>query len=173
MTGDGACLFRAISKAVTGTQSNHRAVRLALINFMLHQENAIRFARYLFAPIYNTQEKALKCLESYIESSGMHRITSWGSDKEIVVAATLFQANINIFCSYGSKRSWTTVGPAFFNSTCMPKANVELYLYHRGKREDRHYDVGENTQQPDQCTCGSSTTAHKHTCPLNPRNITI
>ena len=161
---------------MTGTQSNNEAVRLALINFMLHQENAIRFARYLFAPTYNTQEKALECLESYINSNRMHQITSWGTENEIIVAATLFQANINIFCSFGNKRSWTTVVPAFFNSTCMPKANVELYLYHKGKHQDRHYDVvvtRENTQQSHQCTCGLSSATHKRTCSLNPRNITI
>ena len=33
--GDGNCLFRAISKEVTGTQKNHEAVRDAIVNFMV------------------------------------------------------------------------------------------------------------------------------------------
>ena len=45
--GDGNCLFRAVSKEVTGTQENHKAVRVAIINFMEHPNNAQLFSEVL------------------------------------------------------------------------------------------------------------------------------
>ena len=36
--GDGNCLFRAFSKEVIGTESNHKAVHKAIVNFMTHKD---------------------------------------------------------------------------------------------------------------------------------------
>ncbi len=44
---DGNCLYRAISKQVTGSQHNHMALRLAMIQFMLHNEHAVAVARLM------------------------------------------------------------------------------------------------------------------------------
>ena len=38
--GDGNCLFRVLSKEVTGTQENHKAVQVAIVNLMEHPDNA-------------------------------------------------------------------------------------------------------------------------------------
>ena len=33
--GDGNCLFRVLSKEVTGTQENHKAVHVAIVNIQI------------------------------------------------------------------------------------------------------------------------------------------
>ena len=45
---DGNCLFRALSKEVTGTQGNHEAVCDAINNFMVEPANTDEFATMLF-----------------------------------------------------------------------------------------------------------------------------
>ena len=91
--GDGHCLFRALSKAVTGTQNNHVPLCLAITNFMIHKDNAINFAKYLFEPDFSSQKEAVLALEQYINGSKM-RENGWGT---IIVAATLFQVEINVY----------------------------------------------------------------------------
>ena len=44
---DGNCLYRVISKQVTGSQDNHMALRLAMIQFMLQEEHAAAVARVM------------------------------------------------------------------------------------------------------------------------------
>ena len=51
--GDGNCLFRALSKEVTGTQENHKAVRVAIVNFMEHPNNA---------QVYFLERRLKKCV---------------------------------------------------------------------------------------------------------------
>ena len=47
--GDGNCLFRAVSKEITGTQKNHRAMCLSIIRFMLEPLNALELTKMLFS----------------------------------------------------------------------------------------------------------------------------
>ena len=42
--GDGHCFFRALALGITGSQENHKAVRLALVNFCLLPENVTRLS---------------------------------------------------------------------------------------------------------------------------------
>jgi len=51
--GDGNCLFRALSKEVTGTQENHKAVCVAIVNFMEHPNNA---------QVYFLERRLKKCV---------------------------------------------------------------------------------------------------------------
>ena len=44
--GDGHCLFRALSKAITGTQANHLAIRKAVVQWMLHEEHPRQLASF-------------------------------------------------------------------------------------------------------------------------------
>ena len=47
IVGDGASFYRAISKAIIGTEDNHFAVRMSLINFMLDPANVLAFGRLI------------------------------------------------------------------------------------------------------------------------------
>ena len=136
---DGNCLLRALSKEVTGTQENHRAVRLSIIAFMLEPLNAIEFASVLLGRAPDADVSPLSLIVSYIERTKVCSNAAWGTDKEMIVAATLFQTDILVFSQFGSKRSWQCVRPAFRNDHCtLPAAGIKLHLYHT--RSNDHYD---------------------------------
>ena len=67
--GDDNCLFRALSKEVTGTESNHQAVRQAIVNFMTHKDNAYRFCKDCFAgdTLEANLYEPIKSMTSYIK----------------------------------------------------------------------------------------------------------
>ena len=81
----------------------------------------------------------LSLIVSYIERTKVCSNAAWGTDKEMIVAATLFQTDILVFSQFGSKRSWQCVRPAFRNDHCtLPAAGIKLHLYHT--RSNDHYD---------------------------------
>ena len=138
IVGDGACLFRAFSKFVTGKQSNHQALRMAVVNFMTHPDNVLKCANAIFHKMHYTPEEALTTVHQYLRRSKMKASEAWGTDKEIRVAATMLQIDINVFCQYGSQRKWTSMYPDFTSSTCLtPHDTVKMYLYHLID----HYDL--------------------------------
>ena len=47
VSADGHCLFRTIAKDITGSEKSHRAVRLAIVNFAMHEECASRLVNHL------------------------------------------------------------------------------------------------------------------------------
>lgn len=73
--GDGNCLFRALSKELTGTQENHKAVRIAIVNFMEQPNNA-----QVFGEVFPGEEVEKMC-----------QFGVWGTLREISAAATLFK----------------------------------------------------------------------------------
>ena len=161
--GDGNCLFRALSKEVTGTQENHKAVRVAIVNFMEHPDNT-----EVFGEAFPGEE---------VEK--MRQCGVWGTLREISAAATLFQADILIFTYFGEEeRRWQCFSPVFRNHTCtLPANGVKLHLYHTGDHYNRVLpqlgdltSAGSVPSEPPRCNCGSCGASHKRTCPLNPRN---
>ena len=138
--GNGNCLFRAISKETTGTQKNHGAIREAIINFMEHPQNAQAFGALLF-PQSPDAESAIHNISTYIDKSKMRQNSAWGTEKEITVAATLFQADILIFSKFGRGRKWLCFSPAFCNHTCtLKRCSIKLHLYHT-KSSDHYHRV--------------------------------
>ena len=135
--GDGACFFRAISKAITGTENNHFAIRKSLVNFMLDPANVIFFGNF-FIRDFKCAEDAKKALMSYVNRSKMLQKTSWATEKEIHVAATMFQVKVNVFSDYLNHRDWYAYAPLFNNESCMTPMNVMLYLYHIN---GNHFDL--------------------------------
>ena len=135
--GDGHCLFRALSKEITGTQKNHRAVRLAVKNFLTDVDNAKKFGKYLFQ-LSNGQDPVSKVTEYLADKKRCSDV--WGSDKEITVAATMFQVDKLIFSQFGRQgRKWLRFSPAFSNHNCtIPSTGISLHLYHTRTRD--HYD---------------------------------
>lgn len=75
VVGDGNCLFRALSKAITGTEDNHYALRLAIINYMLHLDNVIDFYNKFFKHESNekmvTLQEAIDAFEKYFLDNNM------------------------------------------------------------------------------------------------------
>ena len=137
IVGDGACFYRSISKAITGTEDNHFAVRMSLINFMLDPANVLAFGR-LFRSGINFDIEALKVVKSHINRRRLYLKTSWSTEYEVYAAATMFQVKIMIFSEYSNYRDWHTFVPRFTNKTCMTPMSVMLYLYHINSN---HYDL--------------------------------
>ena len=133
IVGDGHCLFRSISKELTGTQTNHKAVRLAVSKFLTNSDNAQIFGRMLF----EGDNDPLSKVTSYT-SSMCHN--AWGTDKEITVAATMLQVDILVYSQFGKQgRKWLKFTPAFSNHNCtIPSTGITLHLYHTPSKD--HYD---------------------------------
>nr|XP_057903045.1 uncharacterized protein LOC131101719 [Doryrhamphus excisus] len=89
IVADGNCFFRAISQAVSGTQKNHRKIRLHVVK---HMENHCEDYEKLLRSEYN-------CLTEYISVSKMKYVNSWATEVEIQAAAD--SLGINIFTFYG------------------------------------------------------------------------
>uniref|UniRef100_A0A1X7SMN6 OTU domain-containing protein n=1 Tax=Amphimedon queenslandica TaxID=400682 RepID=A0A1X7SMN6_AMPQE len=137
IVGDGACFYRTISKAITGTEDNHFAVRMSLINFMLDPAKVLAFGRLVRAGIYYDTD-ALKAVRSHINRHKLYLETSWSTEYEVFAAATMFQVKIMVFSEYSNYRDWHTYVPRFTNETCMTPMKVMLYLYHINCN---HYDL--------------------------------
>ena len=121
IVGDGNCLFRAISKAITGTEANHLAVREAVCEFMMLDSNVCNF-RPLTLSHDSSDPKIV--VGSYIKKQKLRKDGEWGTDVEIHVAATMFQINIFVSLVGGfDVRSWVPYRPMFVNSTCMPRCD--------------------------------------------------
>ena len=134
IVGDGNCFFRAISKEITGTQENHQAIRLAITRFMSGPEDALSFGHAFFGI-----EEPLSKLTAYMKTSGVCH-NAWGTEKEIYVAATLFQVDIVIYSEYGKQgRTWLYFHPIFSNNNCaMAPAGIKIYLYHTLAKDHYH-----------------------------------
>ena len=137
IVGDGACFFRTLSKAITGTQANHYAVRVSLLKFMLHPENVLAFGRMLRQGVVYDLD-AQKAVTSHINRRRLYSETAWSTEYEVYAAATMFQVKIKVFSEYGHHRVWHTYVPWFSNKTCMAPMQVMLYLYHINSN---HYDL--------------------------------
>ena len=137
--GDDNCLFRAFSKEVTGTESNHRAFRQAIVNFMTHKDNAYRFCKDCFAgdTLEANLYEPIKSMTGYIKEKKLDQ-RGWGTDREIRAFATLCQIDVCTYSDNWSSRAWLKFSPLFHNEHCMPKSDYKIYLFHTEERN--HYD---------------------------------
>ena len=90
--GDGNCLFRAISRHVTGTEFNHYAVRKAVVNY-LRQNSFLNYLRqnsflieYVLtgvdAPVEPNERRVFfnTKVQEYLENSQMAELGEWGTN---------------------------------------------------------------------------------------------
>ena len=108
---------------------------------MTNIENAVVLAYHsLSSPVDPwTCDTAVLAMRSYITTSRMNQEGTWGTEKEIFAAASLFQLTINVsVLSPTNERSWHVFKPLVSNNTCLEQSNVNLYLFHTNKRN--HYD---------------------------------
>ena len=137
---DGNCLFRAFSKEITGTESNHQAVRQAIVNFMMHKDNAYSFCNDCFAgdTLAASLYEPIENMTDYIKKNGLDQ-RGWGTDREIRAFATMLQIDVCTYSYYTlSSRAWMKFPPLFCNEHCMPKSDYKIYLFHTEGKD--HYD---------------------------------
>ena len=136
--GDGRCFFRAISKAVTGTQEFHGEFRKAVIEWMLREDHPPQLAVYV-DPDSGTDGKA--AIKKYVEQTDM-AVDGWSGDKEMRAFATMFQIEICVSNNSPGGRRWNYYSPLFYHEhTCREKSDYKLYLYHSGSDTRSHYDL--------------------------------
>ena len=135
--GDGNCLFRALSKEITGSQLHHYAVWLAIVNFIQCYEHPPALSKYLVKdyekqPMLTSPALCQAACREYVSKKKMSEPREWGTDCEIIAAASMFQTHIVISAMHGRQRKWCTYRPLFQDSTCMPKnyGVCSLYLFH-------------------------------------------
>ena len=137
--GDGNCLFRAISKHVTGTESNHYAVRKAAVNY-LHQNSFL--IEYILtgvdAPVEPHERRVFfnTKVHEYLENSHMAEFGEWGTDLEVFLLSCMLDVNIVVRQNFGPGRAWQCIGPSVHGLNVVH--NYALYLYNT--RALDHYD---------------------------------
>jgi len=137
--GDGSCLFRAISKEITGTEGNHIAVRHAALQYLRQNPSLINYADPTFNmtmctdPVRKAQLQQ-EAVSRYITTHHMDTY-GWGTDFEIMLLASLLSIHIFSFSTHGDSRQWVCYAPGFTRnrSTCP----YGIYVYNI---EDLHYD---------------------------------
>ena len=112
IVGDGHCFFRAISKAITGTQSYHADFRKAVVEWMLCEDHPQELAQYI-APFDTVSDSDCQsAIQKYIDEGHMS-LDGWGSDKEIRAFATMFQIVICVSTNSPGGRRWNYYSPIF------------------------------------------------------------
>ena len=81
--GDGNCLFRALSKTLSGVEDYHTHLRKAIAEFE-------EINQTLFEPIHKSISGT--AFNSHVKN--MRKLYTWGTTTEIIAAATLFQLEI-------------------------------------------------------------------------------
>jgi hypothetical protein len=123
--GDGNCLFRALSYAITGSQGYHKEVREKVIKHM-------KIIEKLLLP-------HIKNLSSYLDSSRMANTDSWGTDVEIIAASSLLSKDIYVYTKVGQGDiyKWQKFSESTQNES-EPKNTCAIYL--KNTNGD-HYDI--------------------------------
>ena len=130
--GDGNCLFRALSYAVSGRQVYHTQMRAQIINHMYHIENFL-------LPHMN------RSLHSYLANSHMTRNGVWGTDIEIFSVASLLSTDIFVYTQFGETQKWLKFSRTMIGGK-KPANSCSIYLNHSNRI---HYDVVQDVSVTD------------------------
>ncbi|XP_026187397.1 uncharacterized protein LOC113145179 [Mastacembelus armatus] len=87
IVADGNCFFRAISQAVSGTQKNHRKIRLAIVKEL--EKNAPQYQSLL--------REGYSSMSEYINKSNMRRVNTWATEIEIQATANYLGVDLFTF----------------------------------------------------------------------------
>ena len=127
IAGDGNCLFRSFSYILTGSEDQHRAVRLITIRHMR------TIAHLLIGPHI---PKRYGTIEDYIRGTDMDRDSTWGTDVEMFTLAHLLHTSIYSYNTQDGK--WWQFSPNFVDSTLMDDSTARaMYIRH----PPGHFDV--------------------------------
>ena len=123
-SADGNCLFRALSYVITGRQVYHSQMRARIVNHMKHIENFL-------LPHINSS------LDSYLANSQMARNGVWGTEIEILSAASLLSTDIFVYTQFGDVGKWLKFSRTMIDGK-KPENSCSIYLNHSNAI---HYDV--------------------------------
>ena len=138
ISGDGNCLFRAISFGLFGADDKHYEIRTAIVRLINLNGNI--FSNFLIPSVNHAT------IEEHV-SHMMHN-SVWGTQVEIVAAATLFQIPVYVCSFTPTYYSWNITKPLPTDNIRIPElltdelilnnsAVTHLELYYHGS----HYDA--------------------------------
>ena len=136
---NGSCLIAALAKEITGTEQNHRSVRLAIVNYMSEHPEL-------------HEALGLGSIQAYLAHSKMANLGTWGTDIKILTVATMLNMEVIVscvlpgqprvlapFCPITVVQYETPSGRQRASSQQVQDPNrVKVYLYHNDCRN--HYD---------------------------------
>ncbi|XP_071172145.1 uncharacterized protein [Mytilus edulis] len=124
ISGDGNCLFRAISYSLSNRQEYFGDIRRAIVDHLLR--NAEVFKSFL--------QPRFKTVEEHIQTLRMEENNVWGTELEIVACADLLKTDIYTFFN----GTWIKYSSSQINSNnCVN--DQAIYLQHNG--DINHYEV--------------------------------
>ena len=131
---DGNCLFRSLSKALLGTEKYHYLIRTRLLGFVYANSNI--FMPHIQQRCQSQMEVRQYCLA--MDVSGV-----WGTELEILAAATMLQAPVYTYTQINSKSyrwlRYLPLSPAH-SVTCKYHDSVQR-LVHMIKPADYHLEL--------------------------------
>ena len=86
MIGDGNCLFRCLSQHIFNNQDKHQFIRQLLCNFEVLNETIFR--------VYLTPNQS-QSIHDHVKL--LSNNSSWGTQVELIAAASYFQTSIFIY----------------------------------------------------------------------------
>jgi len=129
ISGDGNCLFRALSNAVCRSQMYHDLLRLYVVNHMTDPEITGKL-KLLFG---SGQSPGTAHVDHILS---MQEPGEWGTEEEIVTAAHLLQCSIVCFSQYNTNDQYCLqhFPPHFINFTHCTKSckHKTIYLINSG-----------------------------------------
>ena len=125
IAGDGNCLFRALSKSVTGSQAQHLLFRSYIVNHMLDDSVTSSFKQFF-------QQKMCRRSPFLNFLDNMERPGVWETEQEITSAASLLECSILCFskCPHTGKFCLQHFTPHFATTPdCTDMCNhLSIYL---------------------------------------------
>ena len=130
IVGDGNCMFRSLSYAVTGSESNHTAIRAKIVHQIKHTPSLLGHITH--RPSYQN----CKNVAQYIAESKMDQDGVWGTDIELLSFARL--AKICVFTYNAENCKWNMYGPHNVDKRMRYHVGEKaIYILHSGL----HYEV--------------------------------
>ena len=114
INGDGNCLFRSFSYAITGRQNYQRLIRKKIVDYMKTIEHAS-------LPHIRTS------VQEYLTQSKMDCGGVWGTDIEILTAASLFCIDIYMYTKFANYSRWNKFSRCMLQEP-LPDDNHAIYI---------------------------------------------
>ena len=134
--GDGNCLFRALAFVVTGDEEHHMMIRRGLVAYMRQHKNNAKHYIILEPRGNNFLDRNFENQMREMEKDG-----TWGTQAEIIAAASMFQTNIHMYQHRHTKSGvlgeWNTYRADMLLQCCPNQQKCSMYLNHTGA----HYNV--------------------------------
>ncbi len=128
INGDGNCLFRAFSRFVTGSETQHMSVRRAILRHMAQ-----------VAHLLTQSLMRQTSIDAYVRETEMHKLGTWGTDVEIYTFAHLLRTCIYVYSVAHSRwqRHVPTINICVAQPTAVYDDQMALYVRHNVN----HYEV--------------------------------